>query len=208
MSPKIITRAAGIGLTGGRFRFGRRSGAVQFQAFDAVEGFFVDQAAGGNQIGNHAQHKNEQAQCHQRAANHHRLQKPAIRVDCAAEVEVEKSPQQQHTAHQKRQAEVRKRFERLIEGVQAQDSGRIAFDVVPVAGDEARLAQGRVDVDGHTADGQSFFARLDDGFQGVGVFGENGQTHGGVAGQGTEPAGGVGDGRAGGHPHHPTAPVL
>ena len=54
------------------------------------------------------------------------------------------------------------------------------------------------------------FARpgLDEGLQGVGVVAEDSEAQGGLAAEGTEAAGGVGDGDAGGPSHDPTAPFL
>jgi len=54
------------------------------------------------------------------------------------------------------------------------------------------------------------FARpgLDESLQGVGVVAEDGEAQGGLAAEGTEAAGGVGDGDAGGPSHDPTAPLL
>ena len=124
------------------------------------------------------------------------------------EVDVDEPPQQIEAGQEEEQAEIGEGAQRFVIGIDAQDGGSVAFDEIEVAFDQPRFPQRSVGLNGHAGHGQALFAGLDDRFQGVGVFGEDGQLHGRFPAEGAKAAGGVGHRRIGGQADHPTTPAL
>jgi hypothetical protein len=154
----------------------------------------------GHQIGQNAVEENQKAQNQQRAANHHRLHVPPD-AGLIGEVQVEEADNGPGANQNEGQADVKKGFERLVQGVQPQQSGPGAPDVAPGAAHQPGLAGFFAGLDGDVGNRQLFFAGLDNGFQGVGVLAEDIEAQGGLSGEGAEAAGGVGNLGAGDKAH-------
>ena len=124
------------------------------------------------------------------------------------EVEDQKADHKYQSYQEENRPDGGKDSQRTVHGVRADDGGRGVFEVLPHVGHQARGTFRRIGAHWHRNHPRTAVARLDDGFERVGVIRQDDGVQRHVAGHGPEAAGGIRHVQPGSARDHPAADHL